>query len=165
MHSHHAVADMEMDSSIQDETSEHRLLGENEIRTADEFTVDGQPSATPLGHITTLLYTSHALSTWNSRVFEFGSFLFLAALFPSTLLPASIYALARSASAAALSPFLGSYIDHVDRLRVVRVSIGKPSRFASQTHPLINVYSQSAPCCCLILRRTLSFGRVRGPSH
>lgn len=131
MHSHHAVADMEMDSSIQDETSEHRLLGENEIRTADEFTVDGHPSETPLGHITTLLYTSHALSTWNSRVFEFGSFLFLAALFPSTLLPASIYALARSASAAALSPFLGSYIDHVDRLRVVRVSIGKPSRFAS----------------------------------
>ncbi|EME49129.1 hypothetical protein DOTSEDRAFT_68004 [Dothistroma septosporum NZE10] len=70
-----------------------------------------------------LLYTSHFLSTWNSRVFEFGAFLFLAGIWPTTLLPASIYALSRAASAAALSPWMGSYIDTASRLHVVRLSI------------------------------------------
>ena len=69
------------------------------------------------------LYLSHALSTWNSRLFEFGAFLFLANIYPNTLLPASVYALARAASAALLSPWLGSYIDRADRLRAVRLSI------------------------------------------
>lgn len=69
------------------------------------------------------LYISHALSTWNSRLFEFGAFLFLANIYPNTLLPASVYALARAASAALLSPWLGSYIDRADRLKAVRLSI------------------------------------------
>jgi iron-regulated transporter 1 len=69
------------------------------------------------------LYISHALSTWNSRLFEFGAFLFLAKIYPNTLLPASVYALARAASAALLSPCLGSYIDSADRLKAVRLSI------------------------------------------
>lgn len=69
------------------------------------------------------LYISHALSTWNSRLFEFGAFLFLAGIYPNTLLPASVYALARAASAALLSPWLGTYIDVADRLRAVRLSI------------------------------------------
>lgn len=72
-----------------------------------------------------LLYSSHFLSAWNSRVFEFGAFLFLAAIYPGTLLPASVYAFARAASAAALSPSVGSFIDRTDRMRVVRISIGK----------------------------------------
>lgn len=74
-----------------------------------------------------LLYTSHFLSTWNSRVFEFGAFLFLANLYPQTLLPASIYALARAASAAICSPYIGSYVDRLDRLKLVRLSIGTPT--------------------------------------
>jgi len=69
------------------------------------------------------LYISHALSTCNSRVFEFGAFLFLASIWPQSLLPASVYALARAASAALLSPWLGPYIDRSDRLKVVRLSI------------------------------------------
>ncbi|SMY20265.1 unnamed protein product [Zymoseptoria tritici ST99CH_1A5] len=75
------------------------------------------------GHVRRLIFTSHLLSTWNSRVFEFGAFLFLANIYPDTLLPASIYALARAASAAVLSPWIGSYIDKTDRLRAVRISI------------------------------------------
>ena len=70
------------------------------------------------------LYISHFLSTWNSRVFEFGSVLYLASIFPNTLLPMSVYALARGASAIVFSQDIGSYIDTRDRLRVVRVSIG-----------------------------------------
>lgn len=69
------------------------------------------------------LYTSHFLSTWNSRVFEFGAVLFLAKLFPGTLLPPSVYALVRAASAICLSPAVGSYIDRTNRLKTVRVSI------------------------------------------
>lgn len=74
-------------------------------------------------YVRRLLYMSHFLSTWNSRAFEFGAFLFLATIFPQTLLPASVYALSRAGAAAALSPWLGAYIDHADRLTVVRLSI------------------------------------------
>ncbi|KID90574.1 Ferroporti-1 [Metarhizium guizhouense ARSEF 977] len=69
------------------------------------------------------LYTSHFLSMWNSRLFEFGAVLFLASIFPSTLLPMSIYALIRSLSAMLLAHPLGTWIDGGNRLSVVRVSI------------------------------------------
>jgi iron-regulated transporter 1 len=71
------------------------------------------------------LYVSHFLSTWNVRGFEFGAVLFLATIFPGTLLPMSVYALVRAASAIVLSPVVGRYIDRGDRLQVIRVSIGK----------------------------------------
>jgi hypothetical protein len=69
------------------------------------------------------LYTSHFLSTWNSRLFEFGAVLFLASVFPDTLLPMSVYALVRSASAILFAQSIGSWIDRGNRLTVVRVSI------------------------------------------
>lgn len=69
------------------------------------------------------LYVSHFLSTWNSRGFEFGAVLFLATIYPGTLLPMSVYALVRSLAAIALSPAVGKYIDSTNRLKVVRVSI------------------------------------------
>lgn len=71
------------------------------------------------------LYVSHFLSTCNSRVFEFGSVLYLATIFPGTLLPMSVYAVARGASAILLSSVVGQYIDTGNRLKVVRLSIGK----------------------------------------
>ena len=69
------------------------------------------------------LYVSHFLSTWNSRVFEFGAVLFLARIFPGTLLPSSIYALVRAASAICFAPLVGRYVDQGDRLKVARLSI------------------------------------------
>jgi len=75
--------------------------------------------------ITRRLYISHFLSTWNSRSFEFGAVLFLASIFPWTLLPLSIYALVRSASAILFAPMIGRAIDRRSRLPVVRFSIGK----------------------------------------
>ncbi|KMU79104.1 hypothetical protein CISG_07270 [Coccidioides immitis RMSCC 3703] len=69
------------------------------------------------------LYISHFLSTCNSRVFEFGAVLYLASIFPNTLLPMSVYALARGASAIVFSPAIGQYIDSGERLQVVRLSI------------------------------------------
>ncbi|KAK7975626.1 pectate lyase E [Apiospora arundinis] len=73
--------------------------------------------------ITRSLYVSHALSAWNSRLFEFGAVLYLAAIFPGTLLPMSVYAVARGLAAIVFAPGVGSYIDRGDRLQVVRVSI------------------------------------------
>ncbi|KAI6819466.1 putative Ferriportin iron efflux transporter [Hortaea werneckii] len=73
-----------------------------------------------------LLYTSHFLSTWNSRVFEFGAFLFLASIYPQTLLPASVYAMTRAMFAVLLSSATGYAVDRFPRLSVIRWSIGKP---------------------------------------
>lgn len=69
------------------------------------------------------LYTSHFFSTWNSRLFEFGAVLFLASIFPETLLPMSVYALVRSSAAIVFAQTIGSWIDRGDRLVVVRTSI------------------------------------------
>lgn len=69
------------------------------------------------------LYTSHLLSTWNSRLFEFGAVLFLASIFPGTLLPMSVYALVRSGAAILFTQSIGSWINRGNRLAVVRTSI------------------------------------------
>ena len=73
--------------------------------------------------ITSRLFLSHFLSTWNSRLFEMGAVLFIAAIYPNTLRPMSIYALVRNGAAIVLSPALGSWIDKGNRLSVVRISI------------------------------------------
>jgi iron-regulated transporter 1 len=69
------------------------------------------------------LYVSHFLSTWNSRVFEFGAVLYLAIVYLGTLLPMSVYAFARGLSAIIFAPAIGQYIDSGNRLQVVRLSI------------------------------------------
>ncbi|KAK9583590.1 hypothetical protein V6Z92_007726 [Aspergillus fumigatus] len=69
------------------------------------------------------LYVSHFLSTWNSRVFEFGAVLYLASIYPGTLLPMSVYALSRGLAAILFAPAVGYYIDVGNRLQVVRLSI------------------------------------------
>src|SRR5260221_6949150 len=71
------------------------------------------------------IFVSHFLSTWNSRVFEFGAVLYLATIFPGTLLSMSLYALTRCLSAILFAPAVGQYIDRANRLRVVRLSIGE----------------------------------------
>ncbi len=70
------------------------------------------------------LYLSHFLSTWNSRIFEFGAVLYLATIYPGTLLPMSVYAFTRGLFAIIFAPVVGQYIDTGNRLQVVRVSIG-----------------------------------------
>lgn len=69
------------------------------------------------------LYVSHFLSTWNSRLFEFGAALFLTSVFPGTLLPVSIYSLVRNAGYILFAHPLGTWISQGNRLNVVRASI------------------------------------------
>ncbi|KAJ9636016.1 uncharacterized protein PV06_01164 [Exophiala oligosperma] len=69
------------------------------------------------------LYVSHLLSMWNARGFEFGAVLFLATVYPGTLLPMSIYALVRALAAITFSPSIGNFIDSNNRLSTIRISI------------------------------------------
>lgn len=57
-------------------------------------------------------------------MFEFGAVLFLASIFPDTLLYASVYALCRSFSVVVLSAWLGEVVDRSDRLWAIQLSIG-----------------------------------------
>ncbi|ROV97798.1 hypothetical protein VPNG_08664 [Cytospora leucostoma] len=87
---------------------------------------DIEPSVIVTGVPTSLalrLYVSHFLSTWNSRVFEFGAALFLASIFPGTLLQVSIYSLGRNAGYIVFAQLVGSWIERGNRLSVIRASI------------------------------------------
>lgn len=79
----------------------------------------------PFKKIARRLYLSHALSTWNSRMFEFGAVLFLAEIFPGTLFYASFYALIRALFAAMLSSWVGGQMDKSHRLKAIRQSISE----------------------------------------
>ncbi|KAK8120705.1 Ferroporti-1 [Apiospora kogelbergensis] len=99
-----------------------RLIANEETRNG-RTEGQRQQGGAPPSSVARPLYVSHALSAWNSRLFEFGAVLYLAAIFPGTLLPLSIYAIARGLAAILFAPAIGQYIDNGDRLQVVRVSI------------------------------------------
>lgn len=85
----------------------------------------GSPADRPISSLVkSRLYISHTLSTFNDRVFEFASILFIVEIFPNTLLPSSVYAIFRSAAAIFIAPYLGRYVDSHERLGVVRRTIG-----------------------------------------
>ena len=94
------------------------------VNVPEALELQETPPSDPISwRITSRLFISHFLSTWNSRLFEMGAVLFIAAIYPKTLRPMSVYALVRNAAAIVLSPMVGNGIDRGDRLRVVRVSI------------------------------------------
>lgn len=101
-------------------TAEHGLLRHQSGQSESEPSVNstGVPTSLALR-----LYVSHFLSTWNSRVFEFGAALFLASIFPGTLLPVSIYSLVRNAGYIVFAQPVGTWINTGNRLNVVRASI------------------------------------------
>lgn len=92
----------------------------------DNDTTSNPPPPIAIGisrSLTLRLYTSHFLSTWNSRLFEAGVVYFLASIFPDNLLPVSIYALSRNIAAILFAVPVGHWIDTAHRLTVVRASI------------------------------------------
>lgn len=90
----------------QEHTPEERMQPTT-IPNTVELEEASSSDSIPVG-ITSRLFVSHFLSTWISRLFEMGAVLFIAAIYPNTLRPLSIYALVRSASAIASAPALGS---------------------------------------------------------
>jgi iron-regulated transporter 1 len=116
---------------------------------------EAPPSSPASNRVLLRLYTSHFLSTWNSRMFEFGAVVFLASIFPETLLYASVYALVRSLFAVLFSSWLGSLVDRTDRLSAIRHSISSCFKFefARLLQILIPAVWQRIPvavsCVCL----------------
>ncbi|KAI7720498.1 putative Ferriportin iron efflux transporter [Hortaea werneckii] len=110
-----------------DEQDESLLGGgdhlEQNVLSEDNSQIDIETEHASFNSTKRLLYTSHFLSTWNSRVFEFGAFLFLASIYPQTLLPASVYAMSRAMFAVFLSSATGYAVDRFPRLLVIRWSI------------------------------------------
>lgn len=122
---------------------------DNDEATASEPFITPESSSVSLPTtLTVRLYTSHLLSTWNSRLFEFGAVLFLADIFPGSLLPLSIYALVRNAAAILGAQAVGDAVDGAGRrgrrLGVVRLSI---------VAGRISVAGSCAICILLDLRR------------
>lgn len=129
------MTDAEESQAADDITVGHHLLHhrpQNNDDGADleqATTVAGSSShdgASPMNvpdSIAFRLYTSHFLSTWNSRLFEFGAALFLTSIFPGTLLPVSVYSLVRNAGYIIFSQPLGVWINKGNRLNVIRTSI------------------------------------------
>jgi iron-regulated transporter 1 len=111
------------------------LAGTADIELAEPFlpeTSAAYPSSlsTLSPSLTARLYISHFLSTWNSRLFEFGAVLFLADIFPLSLLPLSTYALVRAAAVILGAQAVGELVDEAGRkgatngrLGIVRTSI------------------------------------------
>jgi iron-regulated transporter 1 len=108
-------------NSTSSQSDETRPLLASPVASSE---VQGQGDNEVPARLTNHIYVSHFLSTWNSRVFEFGGVLYLATIFPGTLLPMSVYALTRGLSAMLFAPAVGQYIDTSNRLQVVRLSIG-----------------------------------------
>ncbi|KAL4802103.1 Ferroporti-1 [Aspergillus unguis] len=93
------------------------------ITAEAESSYSPSPRTNNHNHVLIRLYTSHFLSTWNSRMFEFGAVVFLASIYPGTLFYVSVYALIRSLFAVLFSSALGSLLDRVERLKGIRHSI------------------------------------------
>lgn len=119
------ASSQDAEAPAQEEVAERRPLLESSS-SYDHEDPEAPPKSDPPpipSAIITRLCVSHFLSAWNSRLFEFGSVLFIASIYPGTLLPVSVYALVRAAAAIVFSPAVGLIIDRVDRLVVVRASI------------------------------------------
>lgn len=126
-------------------------------------------SPRPSKSILIRLYISHTLSTWNSRMFEFGAVLFLASIFQGTLLYASVYALVRSLAAVVCSSWLGSVVDRASRLRAVQQSIGThfgpPDTSETNYTDLRISLAKSTRCCvmCMLCGPLRDSGSTHNP--
>ncbi|CZR60910.1 related to ferroportin 1 [Phialocephala subalpina] len=66
------------------------------------------------------LYTSHFLSTWNIRTYEFAAIIFTQAAYPNTLRPAAIRGIARTLASICLTSIVGRWVDqNSDRLKTL----------------------------------------------
>lgn len=99
-------------------TSGHHLLNEGDDDNDPAVIPNNVPRSLALR-----LYVSHFLSTWNSRLFEFGAALFLTFIYPGTLLPVSIYSLVRNAGYIIFAQPVGNWINKGNRLNLIRASI------------------------------------------
>lgn len=119
-HDHDSPFDRHHDAIMADADDRIELQGQE----APASSHDGD--APPLDRTALIcLAVQHASSSWGYRCAEFAFPLYFVALFPGTLLPASIYGLLLLVASLLFSPLLGSWIDATRhcRLGVVRALI------------------------------------------
>lgn len=69
------------------------------------------------------LYLSHALSAWGDRMWEFAIVLLMIQIMPNTLLLSALFGFTEAATRVFAGPLVGDWVDHTNRLRVVKVSL------------------------------------------
>ncbi|KAH8686274.1 iron transporter [Ilyonectria robusta] len=122
---------------------EHTSLLRADIPNDDSVTLTHRISP----RIAHRLYLSHFLSTWNSRVFEFGAVLYLATIFPGTLLPMSVYALTRVfqrlavASSCAIFYILYIRLSSSNNGRIVMLSVVSFLACVEKLYSIVNLVS------------------------
>ena len=89
-----------------------------------EAAVRASPTASVYAH-RFALYSSYFFAAFGDRMWEFGSVIFIMALFPSTLLWSSLFGLLELAAGVVAGPYIGRAIDSAttSRLSLVRTSI------------------------------------------
>ncbi|KAH9212610.1 hypothetical protein DL95DRAFT_436686 [Leptodontidium sp. 2 PMI_412] len=76
------------------------------------------------------LYTSHFLSTWNVRTYEFAAIIFTASAYPDTLTAAAIRGIVRTLASICFSSMVGRWVDqNPNRLKTLLGTISA-NRFA-----------------------------------
>ncbi|RDW94335.1 hypothetical protein BP5796_00098 [Coleophoma crateriformis] len=112
--------------TVEDPTSLQRLLSEDE-EVADNMDVPGVMRTEWQGMTRSQasnLYTSHFLSTWNMRTYEFAVVIFTAAAYPETLIAASIRGIVRNLANICFSSAVGRAIDKApDRFEILIYTI------------------------------------------
>src|ERR1700749_5006424 len=70
------------------------------------------------------LYSSHTLSAWNARSYEYAAIIFTAAAYPGGLRAASLLGLSNSIANICFGPAIGRWIEQASsRLRPLLISI------------------------------------------
>ncbi|GBG86777.1 hypothetical protein CBR_g42062 [Chara braunii] len=70
-----------------------------------------------------LLYCSHFLSRWGSRMWEFAVALFMVEILPRSLLLTAVYGLVEAGSVALFGMIVGRWVDSSPRLKAVQTSL------------------------------------------
>ncbi|KAF0720822.1 Aste57867_17 [Aphanomyces stellatus] len=69
------------------------------------------------------MYSSHFLSSWGDRMWQFAMPLLFMEIFVDTLLPSALFSLIVYIVGVLTVPIVGAWIDHTNRLRVMQISI------------------------------------------
>ncbi|CAO3628735.1 unnamed protein product [Cunninghamella blakesleeana] len=70
-----------------------------------------------------LLYTSHFLTSWTSRIYEFASYLFIVKIFEKSLLLPSVYGFLTTLSGVLFSTYVGGLVDKTTRFKFVSMTL------------------------------------------
>ncbi|WVZ79788.1 hypothetical protein U9M48_027325 [Paspalum notatum var. saurae] len=81
----------------------------------------GAASGSPDASLLRRLYAGHALARWGARMWEFSVGLYMIRIWPDSLLFTAIYGVVESSSVAVFGPMVGTLVDKLTYLQVLRL--------------------------------------------